>query len=58
MSGLLRQEGGAGLDRAEESRIVFDPGTANEKQRRFFLARAPFIAYGGAKGGGKTWAPP
>ena len=56
MSGLLRQEGGAGADRAEESRIVFDPGTANEKQRRFFLARAPFIAYGGAKGGGKTWA--
>ncbi len=36
--------------------VVFDPGRASEKQKRFFLARAPFIAYGGAKGGGKTWA--
>ncbi len=36
--------------------VIFDPGQASEKQKRFFLARAPFIAYGGAKGGGKTWA--
>lgn len=35
---------------------IWDLGTANEKQMRFFLARTPFIAYGGAKGGGKTWA--
>lgn len=35
---------------------IFDPGQASEKQKRFFMARAPFIAYGGAKGGGKTWA--
>ncbi len=35
---------------------VWDGGTANEKQKLFFLARTPFVAYGGAKGGGKTWA--
>ncbi len=36
--------------------ITWDPGEANEKQKRFFEARTTFIAYGGAKGGGKTWA--
>ncbi len=39
-----------------EGAAVWDPGTASEKQKLFFMARAPFIAYGGAKGGGKTWA--
>lgn len=28
----------------------------NEKQRRFFLADTRFVAYGGARGGGKSWA--
>ena len=28
----------------------------NEKQKIFFLAREKFILYGGAKGGGKSWA--
>lgn len=28
----------------------------NEKQRRFFLARTRFVGYGGARGGGKSWA--
>ena len=28
----------------------------NEKQRQFFLARERYIAYGGARGGGKSWA--
>ena len=27
----------------------------NERQRLFFKARRRFIAYGGARGGGKTW---
>ncbi len=36
--------------------ITWDPGEANPKQKRFFEARTTFIAYGGAKGGGKTWA--
>ena len=28
----------------------------NEKQRLFFTAKNKFIAYGGARGGGKSWA--
>lgn len=31
-------------------------GTPNPKQREFFLARERFVAYGGARGGGKSWA--
>ncbi len=40
----------------EEGSVLWDPGEASARQREFFMARAPFIAYGGAKGGGKTWA--
>ena len=32
------------------------PGVPNERQREFFACRARFIAYGGARGGGKSWA--
>lgn len=28
----------------------------NEKQMEFFRARTRFVAYGGARGGGKSWA--
>lgn len=28
----------------------------NPKQQQFFLARARYIAYGGARAGGKSWA--
>ena len=28
----------------------------NEKQKLFFAAREKYIAYGGARGGGKSWA--
>lgn len=31
-------------------------GTPSEKQRAFFEARGRFVAYGGARGGGKSWA--
>lgn len=31
-------------------------GEAQPKQREFFLARGRYIAYGGARGGGKSWA--
>ncbi len=31
-------------------------GTASPKQKAFFLADTRFIAYGGARGGGKSWA--
>ncbi|MBO5682371.1 MAG: phage terminase large subunit [Clostridia bacterium] len=31
-------------------------GTPNEKQKQFFASRTRFTAYGGARGGGKSWA--
>ena len=31
-------------------------GVPSEKQRAFFASRARFTAYGGARGGGKSWA--
>ena len=36
--------------------IVRIPGMPNEKQRLFFASRARYTAYGGARGGGKSWA--
>ena len=33
---------------------VWDAGEANPKQMQFYMARTPFVCYGGAKGGGKT----
>ena len=31
-------------------------GSPNEKQKQFFASKARFTAYGGARGGGKSWA--
>lgn len=36
--------------------LNMDISTANPKQIQFFKARERFIAYGGARGGGKSWA--
>lgn len=36
--------------------LVWSPGEANPKQQEFFNSRTLYTAYGGAKGGGKTWA--
>lgn len=36
------------------TRIVIEP--PNDKQAAFFMATSRFIAYGGARGGGKSWA--
>ncbi|MGX8699614.1 MAG: phage terminase large subunit [bacterium] len=36
--------------------MTWNPGEANPKQKLFFASRALYTAYGGAKGGGKTWA--
>ena len=36
--------------------ILHLEGTPNPKQEQFFLADARHIAYGGARGGGKSWA--
>lgn len=40
----------------KENEYLWDAGQANPKQQQFFKSRALFTAYGGAKGGGKTWA--
>ncbi|MBE6597029.1 MAG: hypothetical protein E7641_05090 [Ruminococcaceae bacterium] len=36
-----------------ELRVI---GVPNEKQKQFFASRTRFTAYGGARGGGKSWA--
>lgn len=38
------------------SSATFDIGTPNPRQREFFLSRARHTCYGGARGGGKSWA--
>ena len=36
--------------------VLLIPGVPSERQKAFFDSRARFIAYGGARGGGKSWA--
>ena len=43
-----------GAQRAE--RVVHIGGVPNPKQKLFFASRSRFTAYGGARGGGKSWA--
>ncbi len=38
------------------STVVLDISTMNPKQEEFFKAKERFVAYGGARGGGKSWA--
>ena len=42
------------ISTATESRLI--TGVPNEKQKEFFASRARYTAYGGARGGGKSWA--
>lgn len=42
--------------RSVPGRVFVLPRPNSEPQRAFFKARAKYIAYGGARGGGKTWA--
>ena len=37
-------------------RVIKIPGKPNKKQTEFFASRAKYTAYGGARGGGKSWA--
>ena len=37
-------------------RVIRIGGCPNERQAQFFASRATFTAYGGARGGGKSWA--
>ncbi len=39
----------------QQARLVLS-GYPQDKQKKFFLADAKYIAYGGARGGGKSWA--
>jgi phage terminase large subunit len=39
-----------------DNEIVIDISTMNPKQEAFFKARSRFVGYGGARGGGKSWA--
>ncbi len=38
------------------SGLEFDLSQMSQKQERFFMSRKRFIGYGGARGGGKSWA--
>lgn len=40
----------------EGAERFYIPGVPNEKQQLFFNSRAKYTAYGGARGGGKSWA--
>ena len=42
--------------RGEKTVTTVRLGTPNARQREFFLADKRFVAYGGARGGGKSWA--
>ena len=37
-------------------KCIIDLSTINPKQERFFKSRKRFVGYGGARGGGKSWA--
>ena len=39
-----------------KSKVVHISGVPNKKQAEFFASRAKYTAYGGARGGGKSWA--
>ena len=41
---------------SESTKVITVKGTPTKRQREFFASRARFTAYGGARGGGKSWA--
>lgn len=43
-------------EECEKKMRYIDIGKPYEKQRKFFEAESRFVAYGGARGGGKSWA--
>ena len=44
------------LPTANEGRVLRIPGKPSPRQSEFFASRALYTAYGGARGGGKSWA--
>lgn len=45
-----------GEEMKNEEKIIKISGVPSEKQKEFFSSRAKYTAYGGARGGGKSWA--
>ena len=43
-------------NKAKTQGLLHIRGVPNEKQKLFFSSRAKYTAYGGARGGGKSWA--
>ncbi len=41
---------------AKKGRVLRLAGTPNDRQKEFFASTARYTAYGGARGGGKSWA--
>lgn len=68
MSELFRLRGSEGYEGGDDvaqrgrpkktvkGEIKLDFGTPNEKQAKFLTSAVRYTAYGGARGGGKTWA--
>ena len=46
----------AELLKGDNRKVIRISGTPNKKQAEFFASRAKYTAYGGARGGGKSWA--
>ena len=46
----------AGAPPGPPARVLRIPGVPNARQKLFFASRARYTAYGGARGGGKSWA--
>jgi phage terminase large subunit len=44
------------VNKVDGKRVLHIPGVPTERQKEFFASRARFTAYGGARGGGKSWA--
>ena len=44
------------MERQESVHEIRIKGVPNERQKLFFASRTRFTAYGGARGGGKSWA--
>lgn len=44
------------MNASPESCVLRVPGSPNPKQKLFFASKARYTAYGGARGGGKSWA--
>lgn len=56
MKELINESEREGVEENVPHRTVTIGGVPSERQKEFFNSRARFTAYGGARGGGKSWA--